>query len=60
MVWGCVGVLTHHPYEIEAAAQEFAENFFLLFELALNGLTQPEFFTHPVELEGSLKTETSV
>lgn len=55
MAWGCVGVLTHHPYEVEAAAQEVAENFFLLFELDLIGFTLPEFVRHPMELEGSLK-----
>lgn len=59
MAWGCAGVLTHCPYEIEAAAQEFAENFFL-FELGLDRLIWPELVRHPVELEGSLKTETSV
>lgn len=55
MAWGCVGVLTHRPYEVEAAAQEVAENFFLLFELDLTGFTLPEFVRHPMELEGSLK-----
>lgn len=60
MAWGCIGVLTNLPYEVETAAQEVTENFFLLFELDLNGFTLPEFVRHPVKLEGSLKTVTSV
>lgn len=45
----------HRPFEVEAAAQ-VAENFFLLFELDLNGFSVPEFVRHPVELEWSLET----
>ena len=35
--------------------QEDAQNFFLLFELDLNGFTLPEFVRHPMELEASLE-----
>lgn len=49
-----MGVLTHRLYEVEAAAQEVTGNFFLLFELDLNGFILPECVRHPMELEGSL------
>lgn len=35
------------------------QNFFLLFELNLNGFTLPEFVRHPMELEASLKNRNS-
>jgi len=44
------------PYELGATAQENIQNFFLLFELNLNGFTLPAFVGHPVELEASLKS----
>lgn len=47
--------MIYHPYELGAAAQEDAQNFFLLFELDLNGFTLPEFVRQPMELEASLK-----
>lgn len=52
---GWVGVVVYHPYELGAAVLEDAQNFFLRFELDLNGLMLPEFVRHPMELEASLK-----